>query len=469
MRGHIALKGKKYYIVVDVRDELTNKRKRKWLTGLDGKGFDRKRDAEREMPDILKRYYEGAIKATPYETIGELLERWLADKKGTVRYSTWKSYEWLIETYLIPNLGKVKADKLKPKQIRSFYHEILAPKLSKASIRKLHVIFVQVLDWAVSESEIPKNVARGIKLPEGTGKKKFDVWNEEQLDLFLKHASRDQFFMIFDLAANTGMRQSEILGLPRDELDLKIKTLYIRNSYLLIEGGRGFDDPKNETSERPVPLFAANARNLKIHLDKQRREMKQKQNIYRDHGLVFQTGVGTPVNPRNLMRNYYAIIKRIINEQDCKKAQGEPHIEFKKIRFQDLRHTHATILLKKGVHPKIVQERLGHSSIQVTLDIYSHVIPNLQESVLKEIGDSITGNLIDNMESHEPILSVDYDEGSPNTYRGIIINWNGDNIRINTGDFYRDYGHALADYAPCIKSNTIDNFIRDLKIITLSD
>lgn len=99
----------------------------------------------------------------------------------------------------------------------------------------------------------------------------------------------------------------------------------------------------------------------------------------------------TPLGPRNLMRHYYRILDRIVKE----------HPDFHRIRFHDLRHTHATLLLKAGIHPKIVQERLGHSSINVTLDTYSHVLPNLQEAVLKNIGDSITGESIS---TEEPTL-----------------------------------------------------------------
>lgn len=100
---------------------------------------------------------------------------------------------------------------------------------------------------------------------------------------------------------------------------------------------------------------------------------------------MVQTSVGVPVSPRNLIRNYYRILDTIIKE----------HPDFPRIRFHDLRHTHATLLLKAGIHPKIVQERLGHSSINVTLDTYSHVLPNLQEAVLDTIGDSILGNQIE--------------------------------------------------------------------------
>lgn len=392
MRGHVAQKGKKYYIVVDMHDEVTNKRRRKWISGPNG-GFDKKRDAERALPDILKSLNNDTYVEPTNKTFGEIMETWLQDKKTSVKHGTWKSYEWLVHTHITPNLGTVKVTKLKPQHLHDLYHKILLPKLAVGSIKKVHVIILDALNRAVIWGLVSQNVAQFVSLPQGK-KKKFEVWNEQQLKLFLDEAQSDQYYTAFELAASTGMRQSEILALRRVDVDLPRKMISVRQAYTLAERGHDFDDTKNDSSVRSIALFANTVELLEKHLEKQERE-RSSNKLYKDSGLVIQTSAGTPLGPRNLMRHYYRIIDNI-----QKKVP-----DFPRIRFHDLRHTHATLLLKAGIHPKIVQERLGHSSINVTLDTYSHVLPNLQEAVLNNIGDSILGKDIESLiDGEKPTL-----------------------------------------------------------------
>ncbi|WP_410771024.1 tyrosine-type recombinase/integrase [Fontibacillus sp. BL9] len=390
MKGHIAKKGNKYYIVVDMKDEAGN-RKRKWLSGPDG-GFEKKRQAELAMPDILKALHNETFVEPTRKSFGELMAEWLRDKKPVVKYNTWKSYEWLVNTHIIPNLGKVQAIKLKPQQLQDFYHKKLLTTLSVGSIKKAHSIIYDALNRAVVWGLIPQNVAQFVTLPQGK-KVKFEVWNEEQLKTFLDYASYEQYYLAFELAASTGMRQSEILALRWVDVDLVNQTISVRQAYTLAEVGHDFGDTKNDSSVRSIALFENTVRLLKDHINSQE-EQKKTNKLYTDSGLVIQTSVGTPLGPRNLSRQYYQIIENIQKE----------HPNFPRIRFHDLRHTHATLLLKAGVHPKIVQERLGHSSINVTLDTYSHVLPNLQKQVLKNIGDSITGSQTSQIITEKPTL-----------------------------------------------------------------
>ncbi|WP_127580975.1 site-specific integrase [Paenibacillus koleovorans] len=378
MKGHIAKKGNRYYIVINMgKDEVSKKRILKWMPG----GYDRKKDAEKVLPDILSSINHGTFVEPTDDTFGSLMATWLQEKKSEVRPGTWKSYAWLVNMHLIPHLGHIKLMKLEPKHLRDLYHEILFKKkgIAAASIRKLHVLVMDALNRAVEWRKIPYNMAAVVKLPQGKAEK-FEVWDEEQLKLFLDEAIKDQYFIIFELAASTGMRQSEILGLRWKDVDLQAGRISVRQAYTKGESGHEMSDTKTEKSVRSIALFPETVEFLKQHKANQNEHHMRNRKLYQDHGLVAQSGFGTPVNPRNLMRNYYKILK-IIHE----------HHAVPKVRFHDLRHTHATILLKRGVHPKIVQERLGHSSINVTLDTYSHVLPNLQEAVLKNIGDSILG------------------------------------------------------------------------------
>ncbi|QDY85301.1 site-specific integrase [Paenibacillus polymyxa] len=216
----------------------------------------------------------------------------------------------------------------------------LLPKLSVASIKKAHVLVLDALNGAVTWGVITQNVASYVELPQGK-KKKFEVWNEHQLKIFLDAASEDQYFMAFELAASTGMRQSEILALPRSEVDLKRKTASVRQAYTISEIGHDLDDTKNDSSVRSIALFANTVNFLENHFRKQEHEQARNK-LYNDSGLVIQTSVGTPLGPRNLMRHYYRILDRIVKE----------HPDFPRIRFHDLRHTHATLLLKASIHPR---------------------------------------------------------------------------------------------------------------------
>lgn len=375
MTGSVAKKGKRYYIVIELeRDEVTGKRNQKWLSG-----YSRKRDAENALPGVLADYQRGTFVEPTKKTVGEQMSEWLEDKKTSVKYNTWLSYRWLVNTHINPNIGSIQLSKLKPKHLHDLYNKVLINKLSVSSIRKAHVLILDSLNRAVLWGYVTQNVATVVDLPQGK-KTKFKVWNEEELKIFLEAAKEDQYYEAFELAASTGMRQSEILAVNRDCVDLKIRMLSVRQAYTLdAAGGHDFNDTKTESSERSIALFE-NTVSILEKLFSRQVQLKHSQ-CYKDHGLVIQTSVGTPLGPRNLMRHYYRILNKIIKDRP----------DFPRIRFQDLRHTHASLLLKSGIHPKIVQERLGHSSIKVTLDIYSHVLPNLQEAALKNIGSSILG------------------------------------------------------------------------------
>jgi integrase len=375
LRGHIAKKGEKYYIVVDFdRDDNGGKRKQKWFSG-----YNRKKDAEKAMPDILSKLNNGTLIEPSKKTFGELMETWLGDKKTSVKYGTWTSYNWLVHRHIIPHLGKNKLTKLKPQDFHDFYHKTLLKTLAVGSIRKAHVIIMDALNRAVTWGDISVNVASTITLPKGK-KMIFEVLDEHQLKIFLDAALNDQYYLAFELATSTGMRQSEILGTSWKDTDLKTKTISVRTAYTLDEEGYTLDDTKSDGSVRPIALFEDTVRLLTSEKEIRAKVIANNE-FYKDSGLVVQSSVGTPVGPRLLMRHFYRILNQIRKE----------HPTFPKIRFHDLRHTHATLLLKAGVHPKIVQERLGHSSINITLDTYSHVLPNLQEAVLRGIGDSILG------------------------------------------------------------------------------
>ena len=369
MKGHVRKRGKKWCFVVDVgRDEITGKRDQRWFSG-----FDKREDAERAMIDKIKEINDGVYVEETNETLAEFMTNWLTNKKNQVRPGTWKSYAWLINTHLIPHLGKVKISQLKPRHLNDLYNQKLLNTISANSIKKLHGLVKDALDEGIGFGDISRNVANTVTPPR-VRKVKFEVWNEVQLKLFLEAAKSSRFYVVFELAASTGMRIGEILGLRWRDVDLEAGQASIRQAYTKAHSGYEFHEPKTSSGERSVALFPDTVKLLLEHKESQEVEKEKNKAFYNDHGLVIQTHIGTPVSPRNLSREYYKILSKM---------------DIPKIRFHDLRHTHATLLLKRGVHAKIVQERLGHSSITITLDTYSHVLPGLQEAALKSLGGSI--------------------------------------------------------------------------------
>lgn len=371
MKGHVRKRGKKWCFVLDIGRDEKGERKQKWFSG-----YEKERDAERAMIEKIKEINDGAFVEESDETIAEFMKNWLTNKKNQVRPGTWKSYSWLINTHLIPHLGKVKVFQLKPRHLNDLYNQKLLNAISANSIKKLHGLIKDALDEGIGFGDISKNVANAVTPPR-VKKVKFEVWNEAQLKVFLESAKSNRFYIVFDLAASTGMRIGEILGLRWKDVDLDVGKVSIRQAYTKAHSGYEFHEPKTASGERSVALFPDTIELLRKHQSEQEREKNENQPIYNDHGLVIQTHIGTPVSPRNLSREYYKILEKL---------------DLPKIRFHDLRHTHASILLKRGVHAKIVQERLGHSSITITLDTYSHVLPGLQEAALKSLGCSILGD-----------------------------------------------------------------------------
>lgn len=192
------------------------------------------------------------------------------------------------------------------------------------------------------------------------------------MNKFLSVAREHRLFPAFLLEWGTGIRCGELLGLKWEDVDLNKGYISIRRSLIMLKGGLGFSEPKTEKSRRTIPLPVEVVKELKSWKTKQAEEKLFLGPAYQDNGLVICEVDGTPLAPRNFTRLFEKLLKEA---------------ELPKIRFHDLRHTHATMLLVLGEHPKVVQERLGHSTITMTLDTYSHVMPGLQEQASSKLSE----------------------------------------------------------------------------------
>jgi integrase len=300
--------------------------------------------------------------------LGEYLERWLYDSvRDTVRQRTWERYEQIIRVHLTPALGKLKLKNLAPTHMRGLYREKLDSGLSPRTVNYIHTTLHKALKDAVADGLIPRNAASAVKAPRPK-KKEIRPLSSEQARAFLEAARGDRFEALYVLAVHCGLRKGELLGLRWDDLDLEGRALSVRRTLSESRSGHIFEPPKNGKG-RSVKLTSQAVEALRGHLQRQLAEIQKASSLYRDLCLVFPTRIGSPMSAQNLIgRSFKPLLKRA----------GLPH----SVRLHDLRHTCATLLLVKGVHPKIVQELLGHATIAITLDTYSHVLPNMQSEAV---------------------------------------------------------------------------------------
>jgi integrase len=308
-------------------------------------------------------------------TLGEYLELWLKDSvRGTVRQSTYEGYEYVTYPHIIPALGRVKLKNLTPTHVRSFYRDRLDSGLSSATVRKMHIVLQKALDQAVSDCLVPRNVVKGIKLPQ-TKKKEIHPLTPKQTRILLDAARDDRLEALYVLAVATGLREGELLALRWEDVELEEAVLRVRYTLTRTGGKVTLGPPKTKKSRRSVGLTERAVEALRAHLSRQLEEMERMGSLYRPGGLVFANEIGGIINPSNLRnRSFKPLLKRA----------GLPHI-----RFHDLRHTCATLLLSRNVNPKVVSEVLGHSSIAITLDTYSHVLPIMQQSAVHALEEAL--------------------------------------------------------------------------------
>ncbi len=296
-------------------------------------------------------------------TLGQYLDKWLSNIEDTVRQRTWERYEQLVRVHIKPALGSKKLKDLTRTHLKALYREKLDSGLAPRTVQYIHVTLCKALKDAVGDGLVPKNVADGLK-PSKSKKKEINPLTPEQAKAFLKAANEanDRYEALYVLAIHYGLRQGELLGLKWADVDPDSGTLQVRRTMSETRTGRVEEETKSGKGRR-IDLNPTALEALRSHRERQRQEASEAKGSYQDHGLVFPSIKGTPTNSKNL---YYRSFKPIL------KRAGLPDIV-----FHELRHTCATIRFMKGQHPKRVSELLGHSSITMTLDRYSHVIPGL--------------------------------------------------------------------------------------------
>lgn len=383
MKGHFRKRGSTWSFAISLgTDPDTGKRRQ-----ITRSGFKTKKEAEKACAEMITKYENGDLTISKKQTLASYLQFWLENyAKGKLRPSTFANHEIAVNSRIIPQLGNIELDKLTPIHVTKYLAEIQKEGLSADYIKYLHAVLKKALNQAVKWQLIPKNIMENVDPPR-LEQKEIVTWTPEQANEFLSFAKEDKYYIAFVLAIYTGMRRGEILGLRWKDIDFEQAKISVQQTlYRPSNSGIIFQEPKTKSAKRRIAIPQFVIQELKSHKARQNEfRFQYGPDGYQDHDLVVCYDDGRPQDPRNLLRHYERIIKR----------SGLPYI-----RFHDLRHTHATMLLQLGEHPKVVSERLGHSRVGITMDVYSHVMPDMQkdaadnfEKMMKLKSNKITNSM----------------------------------------------------------------------------
>lgn len=322
-----------------------------------------RQEVAHKLNDLLKAKRDGLPVRNDRLRTSAFLETWLHTVQPTLREKTWKGYEQLVRTHAIPALGNVPISRLSPTHLQKLYADTLQSGRSATTAAHLHAVLHRALGQAARWGVVPRNVAELVDAP-SIQRKEMRTLAPQEARHFLDVAASDRLHALYVVALSTGLRQGELLALRWADVDLEKRTLQIRGSLQRTSSGLTVTETKTSKSRRSVMLPEVAIDALKTHRAKQGIERLAQGPDWPALDLIFCNKVGRPIESQNLLaRGFRPLLKRA----------GLPTM-----RFHDLRHTAATLLLGEGVHPKIVSEMLGHSQVSVTLDIYSHVTPTMQ-------------------------------------------------------------------------------------------
>lgn len=333
----------------------------------------RETDASRRLRELLVNRDKGVLMPSGRITVADHLNNWLNGYiKTNTGLRTQDAVESIIRNHLIPNLGKLTLKQIPPQAIQSYYGKA-CEKLSSRSVHYHHRILKQAFNYAVRRGILGSNPCNLVDPPSPRGKsmRTLDI---TELEVLLDKAESNKFYPVIYTAVSTGLRQAELLGLRWRDIDLDLMSISVNQVLYKRRGVFKFNPPKTAHSRRHVSMTPK----LALYLRKYKQEREA---LYREIGieltldsLVFCNISGKSVDPSSLTHTFQKIVKQAGLEN---------------VRFHDLRHTFASLMLLRGVHPKIVSEALGHASVAFTMDIYSHIIKGMQSDAMALLNDVI--------------------------------------------------------------------------------
>jgi len=336
----------------------------------------RKGDAARALREAMTDADRGLTFDASNQTVSRYMTRWLEDfAKGTIAPRTYHNYRLQIREHIVPAFGTMKLSKLDTPNIQALYTAKLRDGLKPSSVRYIHAVLHCALKKAVELRLIPRNPAASARPPK-IRQEEITPLDAQQARLLLEAAKDDRFECLYVLSLTCGLRMGEALGLKWSDIDLDAGTLRVHRQLQRIREGGGlvFSEPKN-ASRRTIDLPQKAVEALWSQRKRQIGEQLRGGAKWQDHGLVFASSKGTPMDAQNIVNRYF---------KPLLKRAGLPDI-----RWHDLRHTYATLLLARGTHPTYVQKSLGHASVQLTLDRYSHWMPSMGRNTAQGIDEAL--------------------------------------------------------------------------------
>jgi integrase len=325
-----------------------------------------RKEAAEKLTKALADRDMGLVFEGENRTLAAFLDGWLdGTVKGSVKATTYESYERLIRCHIKPELGRRKLKTLAPDHVQALYQRKLDLGLAPGTVRQIHSVLSRALDQAVRWGTLPRNVCKATTPPKPDAEE-IKPLDAEQARQLLRTAGEERFEALYVLAVTAGLRIGELLALRWQDVNLEASgaTLRVQRTKSTAKSGPIFTTPKNGKG-RSITLTRHATEALKAHRVAQNAERLKVGSLWQDYGLIFCTHGGRPLDSHNVARtSFKPLLQRA---------------ELPDIRFHDLRHTCATLLLSRGHHPKLVQELLGHSSVALTLDRYSHVMPGMGE------------------------------------------------------------------------------------------
>jgi integrase len=387
MKGYIRLRSKgSWEITIDIgRDPATDKRLRHFET-VRG----RKADAEVRLVELLHSLEKGAYAKPQRLSLNAYLYQWL---EGYVKTNcsprTYDGYKSIVECHITPKLGQILLNQLQPHHIQQLYTHLLSEgranrkgTLSARTVLHIHRVLFQALNYAVRQTLLIRNPAEFVDPPKAR-KPKMRTLTPNEVSKLLGTITGTRYYPIIYTAISTGLRQAELLGLRWRDSDLDLATLSVSQVLYKRRGVCQFKEPKSAHSRRRLDLSPSLSLFLRKHKINQQAERLLLGKTLDEDDLVFSNLNGTPIDPGTLTHNFAKIAKKA----------GLEHL-----RFHDLRHTFASLMLITGVHPKIVSEMLGHSSVAFTLDVYSHVVGGLQKKAMEQLDQMLKPELTESQD-----------------------------------------------------------------------
>lgn len=339
-----------------------------------------KKDAQKILTAVLRKLDMGELLLEPStQTVEAYCEDWLSDiAQGRVAKSTFKNYCHYLRKQVYPALGKQKLVRLASRDIQKLYGALSARGLSGRTVRYTHTVLNSALEHAVKQRLIPNNPCKYTQLPR-LDTKEMNAMNEVERAAFMETATENRMHVYFALLLATGLRPAEGLALRWGDFDPVGKTIRIIRTLEYVSGKAYFKEPKTKRSRRTINLHDGTVALLLEH----------RQKGLMPGELIFSTLTGEPFSTANVLNRYFkpCLVEAGLATIETTEKGTERIVS--KFRMYDLRHTHATMLLGANVNPKIVSERLGHASVSLTLDTYSHILPTIQDAAVEALGSAL--------------------------------------------------------------------------------